>query len=88
MEYEAYGGAFVFGVKLNSLLNSNFKVITGLESGRFRKVFSHTLCEQQLADADDRRISFGVCLARDALYAVELLTMVFRLHLTSSVLTG
>ena len=52
-----------------SLLNSDFKVLTGLEVARFRKVLAHTLCPEQLAEAGDRRISFGICHARDAIYA-------------------
>ena len=61
-----------FKVKDNrrlSLLNSDFKVITGLEVGRHSKVITHTLRPEQLALGDDRRISFGICLARDAIYA-------------------
>ena len=52
-----------------SLLNSDFKVITGLELGRYNKVLTHTLSQQQLASGDDRRITFGISLARDAIYA-------------------
>jgi hypothetical protein len=32
-----------------SLLNSDFKVSSGMEMGRFNKVLSHTLSSQQLA---------------------------------------
>ena len=52
-----------------SLLYADFKVITGLEVGRYSRVLSHTLSPQQLAVGDDRRISFGICPARDAIYA-------------------
>ena len=52
-----------------SLLNADFKVLTGLEVGRYRQVLGHTLCPQQLAEADDKRITFGICQARDAIYA-------------------
>ena len=52
-----------------SLLNSDFKVLTGIEVGRYRKVLGHTLCPQQLAEAEEKRISFGICQARDAIYA-------------------
>ena len=52
-----------------SLLNSDFKVLTGIEVGRYRKVLTHTLCPEQLAEGDDRRISHGICQARDAVYA-------------------
>ena len=51
------------------MLYADIKVITGLEVGRFSKVLSHTLSPQQLAVGDDRRISFGICLDRDAIYA-------------------
>ena len=52
-----------------SLSNSDFKILTGIEVGRYRKVLTHTLCPEQLADGDDRRISHGICQARDAVYA-------------------
>ena len=52
-----------------SLLNADFKAITGLEVSRYSKVLNHTLSTEQLAMGDDRRISFGICLARDAIYA-------------------
>ena len=52
-----------------SLLNSDFKVLTGLEVARYRQVLGHTLCPEQLAEAGDKKISFGICQARDAIYA-------------------
>ena len=52
-----------------SMLNSDFKILTGIEVVRHSKVVTHTLCPQQLAAGDDRRISFGICQARDAVYA-------------------
>ena len=52
-----------------SLLNSDFKVFTGMELNRYNKVVTHTLCPQQLAAGDHRRITFGISLARDAIYA-------------------
>ena len=52
-----------------SLLNSDFKVFSGMELGRYNQVLTHTLCPQQLACGDDRRITFGISLARDAIYA-------------------
>ena len=52
-----------------SLLNSDFKVMSGIDLGRYNKVLTHTLCPQQLAGGDDRRITFGISLARDAIYA-------------------
>ena len=55
-----------------SLLNADFKIITGVEVGRYSKVLNHTLSPQQIAMGDDRRISFGICLARDAIYAASM----------------
>ena len=52
-----------------SMLNSDFKVITGLILNRYSKVLNHTLCPQQLAVGNDRKISFGICQARDAIEA-------------------
>ena len=40
-----------------------------MDVGRYNKVLTHTLCPQQLAAGDDRRITFGICLARDAIFA-------------------
>ena len=54
-----------------SLLNSDFKVLSGLELGRYNWVLTHTMSPQQLACGDDRRITFGISLARDAIYAVS-----------------
>ena len=54
-----------------SLLNSDFKVFTGMELGRYNRVLSHTLSPCQLAAGDDRRITFGISLARDAIYAAS-----------------
>ena len=50
-----------------SLLNSDFKVITGLVLNRYNRVLSHTLSPQQLAAGNDRKITFGICQARDAI---------------------
>ena len=52
-----------------SLLNSDFKVMTGVESNRFRKVATHTLSPCQLAAGEDRRIHHGINKARDAITA-------------------
>ena len=52
-----------------SLLNSDFKVITGLILGRYSKTLNHTLCPQQFATGDDKKISFGICQARDTIQA-------------------
>ena len=42
-----------------------------MELGRFNKVLTHTLSPQQLAAGDDRRITFGISLARYAIYAAS-----------------
>ena len=52
-----------------SLLNSDFKIITGIEARRFKKVTTHTLSPNQLVAGDNRRIHHGINLARDAIYA-------------------
>ena len=52
-----------------SMLNSDFKVITGLILGRYNQILNHTLCPQQLAAGNDRKITFGICQARDAIQA-------------------
>ena len=54
-----------------SLLNSDFKVFSGMELGRYNQVLTHTLSPCQLAAGDDRRITFGITLARDAIYAAS-----------------
>ena len=52
-----------------SLLNSDFKVITGIENNRFKKVATHTLSPVQLSAGNDRRIHHGINKARDAIQA-------------------
>ena len=52
-----------------SLLNSDFKVATGIDNNRFKKVATHTLSPCQLAAGDDRRIHHGINSARDAIAA-------------------
>ena len=51
-----------------SLLNSDFKIITGIDNSRFKKVATHTLNPNQLAVGDDRRIHHGINKARDAIF--------------------
>ena len=57
-----------------SLLNCDFKTISGLESGRLKKTATHTLSPFQLVAGDDRRIHHGINLARDAIQASFKLT--------------
>ena len=52
-----------------SLLNSDFKVASGLEAGKLKKILTHILSPQQLVAGDDRRIYHGINLARDAIWA-------------------
>ena len=50
-----------------SLLNSDFKVLTGLEAIRFGDSATHTLSPVQLVAGSDRRIHHGINHARDAI---------------------
>ena len=52
-----------------SLLNSDFKVASGLDARRIKKTLTHTLSPLQLVAGDDRRIHHGINLARDAIWA-------------------
>ena len=52
-----------------SLLNSDFKVASGLEAGRMKPMLTHTLSHLQLVAGKDRRIFHGINLARDAIWA-------------------
>ena len=54
-----------------SLLNSDFKVVTGIEARRFGKTATHSLSPVQLVAGADRRIHHGVNMARDAIQAVR-----------------
>ena len=57
-----------------SLLNSDFKTISGIKSARFKKTATRTLSPYQLVAGDDRRIHHGINLARDAIQAASKLT--------------
>ena len=57
-----------------SLLNCDFKTISGLQSRRFKKTATRTLSPYQLVSGDDRRIHHGINLARDAIQAASKLT--------------
>ena len=54
-----------------SLLNSDFKILTGLEAARLKKVATHTLSPNQLVAGDNRRIHHGINKARDAIFAAN-----------------
>ena len=57
-----------------SLLNCDFKTISGIESSRFKKTATRTLSPYQLVAGDDRPIHHGINLARDAIQAASKLT--------------
>jgi len=52
-----------------SLLNADFKIITGIMNERLKKMATHTLSDCQLAVGSDRLIHHGINLARDAIVA-------------------
>ena len=52
-----------------SLLNSDFKVASGLEARKIKKTLTHTLSSLQLVAGEDRRIHHRINLARDAIWA-------------------
>ena len=52
-----------------SLLNADFKLMTGIEAARIRKTMSRTVSPLQLVTGGEKRISHGVAMARDAIYA-------------------
>ena len=54
-----------------SLLNSDFKLASGLEARLFKLVATHTLSPFQLVAGDDRRIHHGINLARNAIHAAS-----------------
>ena len=54
-----------------SLLNSDFKLVAGLEADGFKKTYNHTLSPEQLVAGTDRRIHFGINKARDCINAVS-----------------
>ena len=54
-----------------SLLNADFKLTTGIDAKRFKKVATHTLSPCQLAAGDNRRIYHGINKARDAVQAAS-----------------
>ena len=57
-----------------SLLNCDFKTISGVVSARFKETATRTLSPFQLVAGDDRRIHHGINLARDAIHAASKLT--------------
>ena len=51
-----------------SLLNVDFKLMTGIEAARVRSTMSRTINPLQLVTGGDKRISHGVAMARDAIH--------------------
>ena len=58
------------GKRRISLLNSDFKVITGLEAKLFGETVTHTISPIQIVAGSDRRIHHGINLARDTIQHV------------------
>ena len=54
-----------------SLLNADFKLVTGLEAARFKNTFTHTLSPSQIVAGKDRRIHHMINKARDCIFAVS-----------------
>ena len=54
-----------------SLLNSDFKLMTGIEAARIRATMSRTVSSLQLVTGGEKRISHGVAMARDAIQAAS-----------------
>ena len=52
-----------------SLLNSDFKVASGLEASLLKEAASHTLSHLQLVAGGDRKIHHGISMARNAIHA-------------------
>ena len=52
-----------------SLLNSDFKLASGIEAHNFKNAATHTLSPLQLVAGDDRRIHHGINMARNAINA-------------------
>ena len=54
-----------------SLLNSDFKVASGLEADMLKETATHTLSHLQLVAGNDRRIHHGINMARNAIHAAS-----------------
>ena len=54
-----------------SLLNVDFRVMSGIEAVRIRKSMTRTISPHQLVTGGDRRISHGVAKARDTIMAAS-----------------
>ena len=54
-----------------SLLNSDFKLLTGIENKRYVKIINHTISRKQYAPGETKRINHAIALARDTIYAAS-----------------
>jgi hypothetical protein len=52
-----------------SLLNVDFKLMSGVQAARLRSTMTHTVSQNQLVAGSDRRMQHGIALARDAIFA-------------------
>ena len=55
-----------------SLLNSDFKILTGIENSRHNKILNRTVSHLQYALGTDKKIHHAISLARDAIYTSSL----------------
>ena len=51
-----------------SLLNSDFKILTGIEAKKHKNLLDHTVSSLQFASDKNKRISHAINLARDAIF--------------------
>merc|ERR1712240_411073 len=51
-----------------SLLNADFKILTGIENKRFSTIISHIICPSQFALGKEKRIHHAIALARDTIF--------------------
>ena len=54
-----------------SLLNVDFKLMSGIHAARLRRTMTRTVSPHQLVAGSDRRIHHGIALARDAIEAAS-----------------
>ena len=54
-----------------SLLNSDFKLVTGVEAAIYKPMLTHILSPSQMVAGEDRRIHHAINKARDCIYAVS-----------------
>ena len=54
-----------------SLLNSDFKIVSGIYNARLRNVATHTLNQNQFAMGKNRNIHHGISKARDAIFSAS-----------------